>query len=141
MPRIPTNADFRAILADLPVPGDYYTGAAGWSREPPRDILIFARRAQEEAIDGGVHQHPRYVLCWCVEGTGTIIVDGATLRGISPGQTLLLFPYQQHYFTEFAGAGILWVFVSFALPAHCFLNPLTRNLGLAPSPAPIPHGG
>lgn len=130
MPLNPSDAEIREALAALSAPADYYAGAVGWAREPLRDILIFSRWTREEAIDGGAHLHSRYVLCWCLEGTGTIIVDGATISGISPGRALLLFPYQQHYFADFEGNGILWAFVSFSLPAHSFLDPLrSRSVG------------
>lgn len=119
----PAQADFSEVLAALPVPREYFTGAAGLLVEPPRDILVFARRSREEVMDGGLHLHPRHVLCWCVAGGGTIMVDGA-LREIAPGQALLLLPYQQHYFTAFEGKRLLWVFISFALPEHRFLDVL-----------------
>lgn len=88
---------------------------------------MFARRSREEVIDGGIHLHPRHVLCWCVEGGGAIMVDGS-LREIAPGQALLLLPYQQHYFSAFKGKRPLWVFISFALPEHRFLDALRYRM-------------
>jgi len=120
----------RDILLSLPEPAEYFAGRDGWFTEPPRNILVFARKSPSETMDGGLHVHPRFVFCWCVEGGGSIMVDGALLS-LEEGQGLLLFPFQQHHFSSFRGLGFLWVFVSFELENTAILGPLRlRPAGL-----------
>lgn len=114
-------------LRRLPVPDGYFTGLEGWFRSPPHDILMFSRQTPQDAMDGGLHLHHRFVLCWCVESPGSITVDG-TILTLSPGQGLLIFPFQQHYFSSFQTSEILWAFVSFDLAEHPFLAPLRSTV-------------
>ena len=130
MTKVPRPEEMRDILLSLPEPAEYYAGRDGWFAEPPRNILVFARKSPVAAMDGGLHVHPRFVFCWCVEGGGSIMVDG-TLLSLEAGQGLLLFPFQQHHFSSFRGQGFLWVFVSFDLEHVDILEPLrVRPVGI-----------
>jgi AraC-like DNA-binding protein len=115
--------EFRDLLTSLPEPKDYFAGRDGWFVEPPRNILVFSRRTPEEAMDGGVHVHQRFVFFWAVQGAGSIMVDGALLS-LDAGQGLLLFPFQQHHFSTFGCKELLWFFVSFEVAEAPFLEPL-----------------
>lgn len=117
------TTEIRDILLSLPEPKDYFAGRDGWFAEPPHNILVFARRSPVAAMDGGLHVHPRFVFCWCVEGGATIMVDGVGLS-LNAGQGLLLFPFQQHHFSSFRGQGFLWAFISFELGHAEILEPL-----------------
>jgi AraC-like DNA-binding protein len=118
---------FHKTLAALPVPDDYFRGNEGWFSEPAHNILLFSRNTTEEAMDGGLHLHHRFVFCWCLETVGSITVDGHMIT-LEPGQGLLLFPFQQHYFSSFQNRKILWAFVSFDLTEHPFLEPLRSTV-------------
>ena len=101
-------------LRRLPEPEDYFSGASGWFAQPPREILLFTRRSESEAMAEGVSMHSRFVLCVCIETGGTIMVDGH-LFPLDSGQGIVLYPFQQHSFSHFLEPEILWLFVTFEL--------------------------
>ncbi len=102
------------ILDSVPVPDDYFKGASGRYVSPPREILLFTRRNESETMGEGVAMHARFVLCVCIETSGTLMVDGQLLP-IKPGQGVLLYPFQQHSFSQFSDDHLFWLFVSFDL--------------------------
>jgi AraC-like DNA-binding protein len=127
MKKSQVDDDLLEMLRGMPEPMEYFAGRDGWFAEPPRNVLVFARKSPVAAMDGGLHVHPRFVFCWCVEGGGSIMVDGALLS-LEVGQGLLLFPFQQHHFSSFCGKGFLWAFISFELENVDILEPLRLRL-------------
>ena len=102
------------LLTELPVPRDYLQGVRGLQADAPREILVFHRTTREGVLDGGVHVHPRMVLCLCLDGPGVLTVDGRMLS-VDNGQGLLLFPFQQHHYSSLPEGEVSWLYLSFTL--------------------------
>jgi len=84
----------------------------GWL--PPRNILLFTRLHQN-ALKGGsaaTPQHHRFVLMTSLETAGTICVDDRQIR-LQPGEALLVFPFQIHFYADLERPALAWLFVTF----------------------------
>lgn len=51
MKKTTATDEIRELLLSLPEPAEYFAGHDGWFAEPPRNILVFARRSPGEAMD------------------------------------------------------------------------------------------
>jgi AraC-like DNA-binding protein len=80
----------------------------------PQNILIFHRTSRTVLQHGSTfrHQHHRYVLITAVHKGGEIGVDART-HPIGEGQSLLVLPFQAHWYVNLSSAAIHWVFVTF----------------------------
>ncbi len=105
-------ANLRGVK-NLGMPENLYSGAGGVLTELPREILAFHRGS---AFEGGVaSRHHRYVLVFCLQEPRGVILDGRVFP-LSPGQGMLIFPYQGHYYTSAPPEGdFSWLFVTFEL--------------------------
>ncbi|HOX07181.1 MAG TPA: AraC family transcriptional regulator [Planctomycetota bacterium] len=94
----------------LPDPADYYRGVSSVVAGTPTNVLLFSR---DRAITGsGLAYHHRHVMICCLEGRGTVIVDGL-MHVLSPGQGLLVFPFQAHDYGAFDPGPVCWLFATF----------------------------
>jgi len=101
-------------LSDLRRNPSYFHGLepAGWL--PPRNVILFSR-LHENALKGGsaaTPQHHRFVLTICLETAGTVCVDDRRVR-LQPGEALLVFPFQIHFYAELDRPGLAWLFLTF----------------------------
>lgn len=81
----------------------------------PQNVLVFARTSGEELRFGDTFrsQHHRYVLITAVEGEGNVGID-ARLHPLHAGQSLLIHPFQAHWYESLRGSTSLgWTFVTF----------------------------
>jgi len=122
-------------LRTLGVPLDLLHGVRPTMLEIPREIVVFFRATPEDAKDRGPHMHARFILCHCLRGAATLAVDGE-LVSMGPGEALLLFPFERHWFHEFQGKNNLWAFVTFDLPAARLLLNLVEMARQAAKSAP-----
>jgi len=117
----------------LKEPKDYFKGGGRDQLPTPTDILLFMRstkeKLQQEALQN--RSHHRYVLTFNLETEGHVHVDNRVLA-FSPGQALLILPYQFHHFSQLASPQLHWLFCTFELKVDTFLEPL-RNRVLEPS--------
>jgi len=113
-------------LRELPAPVNYFAGVSGLWSSSLHDVLVFHRATAQEALDGGVHMHPRFVLCMCLDTSAVMTVDGGMLP-LARGQGLLLFPHQQHHYSSFERDDISWLYISFELTEREPLAVLRNN--------------
>lgn len=73
------------------------------------------------------HWHHRYVLVIPWSGEGTVVVDRSP-RAMGPGQAVLIFPYQLHYYQVEPQSPFAWLFLTFESAARRFLEPLREQV-------------
>ena len=112
-------------LADLlPEPTDFYRGVRSIIPGAPTNVLLFRR---DRAITGSqLAYHHRHVLIGCLEGQGTVIIDGQ-VHVLGPGQGILIFPFQAHDYGAFAPGAVCWLFATFDYEDEACLQVL-RNV-------------
>ncbi len=103
-------------------PENYYVGIGKNQLPIPTDILFYFRKLkdtlQQEAIQN--RSHHRAVLAFNLQTSGQIHVDNLALP-FSPGQALLILPYQFHHFSQLASTNLKWLFCTFELQPKPFL--------------------
>ncbi len=109
------------LLKKYNEPDNYFAGIQAGLTLLPENILQFHRTRQLEAEK---EIHHRFVLIFVIREPGHVIVDGELLR-LKPGQGMLIFPYQSHYYTRFSNpANVSWLFTTFELREASQLQPM-----------------
>lgn len=100
----------------------------------PQNILMFRQTSRTVLINGGYrHQHHRHVLVSAVQSGGEIGIDNRVFS-IQEGESILIHPFQVHWFADLVKPTILWVFTSFEHDDDMRLKAL-RNKGGILDPA------
>ncbi len=109
----------------LKEPQDYFRGIGKSTLPSPTNILIFSRLIKDKLQQGAPQNrsHHRFVLVLNIQTSGHIHVDHLSLS-FSPGQALLIHPYQFHHFSQLASHELKWLFCTFELEADTSLEPL-----------------
>ena len=120
-------------LLQLEEPQDYFKGIGTRKIPTPTDLLLFLRtskeKLQQEALQN--RSHHRFVLILNLETKGHVHLNHRSLP-FSPGQTLLVMPYQFHHFGQLESSHLKWLFCTFELEPQTFLEPLrNRTIHLA----------
>jgi AraC-like DNA-binding protein len=121
MTRIPIGLVTKAH--QLHAPSDFYHGLCVPHPVIPDNIILFTRL--DVARVGGLECHYRFVLLANLQGRGSALID-ESIAPLSPGQAILVFPYQYHHYANFKRQRIVWLFMTFELPDATRLLPL-RN--------------
>ena len=103
-------------------PEDYFSGKDWGDLLLPRNALCFVRRQESETDGWGLlstkskryDQHRRFVFLVALEGAGQVGVE-TSLWSLEPGEAVLMFPHQAHYYAELAEE-FSWLFITFELP-------------------------
>ncbi|MEI8138231.1 MAG: AraC family transcriptional regulator [bacterium] len=108
------NAFCKVAEAIKPHPRNYFIGLPDCPVALPKNILLFSR---QKAFDHGQGTaHHRFLLIFCLQGEGSVIVDDEVSR-LQPGYVLLVTPLQFHHYARFNEGKLLWLFLSFELDA------------------------
>jgi len=110
----------------LKEPADYLRGVTSPPADLPDNILLFKRL--QKLGSGHAACHQRFVLISSLRGKGSTIVD-ESVTPLSPGDAVLVFPYQFHHYADFARDRIVWLFLTFEIGEATRLMPL-RNTRL-----------
>jgi len=109
------------LLRQFNEPLNYFAGISAAQTLLPENILQFHRTRQLETEK---EIHHRFVLIFVIREPGHVIVDGDLLP-LKPGQGILIFPYQSHYYTRFSTPeNVSWLFTTFELREVSLLQPL-----------------
>lgn len=104
----------RDQIGRLDHPEDYFQGREKTPPACPANIILFHRRSVTELT--GQHRdnyhHHRFVLIYCLEGPGTVLINDAA-HPMKPGHACLIFPFELHFFSRFRTEGISWLFITF----------------------------
>lgn len=116
-------------LLHLEEPTDYFKGVGSGKLPVPTDMLLFVRTAkdklQQEALQN--RSHHRFVLIFNLETNGHVHLDNLVLP-FTPGQALLVLPYQFHHFSQMTSNRLRWFFCTFELEPRAFLEPLRNRV-------------
>lgn len=113
-------------LKDIGEPEDYFQGRGHLFPFPtPKEILLFVRRDRKNLQQNALQNrsHHRWVLMFNLGTAGQVHVDQHTLR-LSPGEAVLIQPFQFHHFTHLESEPLLWLFCTFELESAPILDPL-----------------
>jgi AraC-like DNA-binding protein len=92
---------------------------SGYGYEAPlrvSNLLLFTRRSKRTLQQSSLANlsHHRHVLVWVYETAGVMSVDGVAVH-LSPGQGMLIQPYQFHHYADLSKKQLLWLFMTFEL--------------------------
>jgi AraC-like DNA-binding protein len=118
-----------AAVSTLEDPGDEYCGYT--AKEPflMHNILAFKSYKLTEI---GMDYHGRFVLAICLKSSATVSVDNSLIN-LTPGDAILIFPYQYHNYHKIKSPEILWLFITFELNSSGILEDL-KNCRIQISP-------
>lgn len=114
--RIPSGPrqNLERLARKLPEPAEYFRGRVYPHSFVANNVIVFARLSlgtlQRKSFDA--YSHHRHVFVICLRAEGSVVIDGKSVR-LSPGNALLIYPYQFHFFQAFAETKINWLFLTF----------------------------
>lgn len=116
-------------LLNLKEPNDYFKGVGNEELPSPKSILMFCRSSRDELQQNAVQNrsHHRFVLCLNLKTKGHIQINHLS-HPFSPGQALLIHPYQFHHFAQLDSSQLEWLFCTFELESGGFLEPLRNRV-------------
>ncbi len=122
-----------AVSRALKAPSNYFAGRGESTLPVPFNLLLFSRKTKKmlQQNDLQNRSHHRFVLAFNLRTVGYAHLDHLSLH-FTPGQALLIHPYQFHHFGQLESNDLLWLFCTFEMPAGDFLTALrntTVNLG------------
>lgn len=103
-------APLQTLARTLPEPDSYFAGVLGQNAVLPDNVLLFHRR--RPMTDATPASHHRFVLILNLRTEGSVAIDHTHFR-LCPGQAILVFPYQFHWYANFRDRSISWLFVTF----------------------------
>ena len=113
----------------LEEPKDYFKGVGKSQLPTPTDLLLFTRttkeKLQQEALQN--RSHHRFVLAFNLETKGHVHINNRVFN-FTPGQALLILPYQFHHFNHLASSKLHWLLCTFELKPETFLEPLRNRV-------------
>ncbi|MDB5104436.1 MAG: AraC family transcriptional regulator [Fibrobacteres bacterium] len=94
---------------------DYFTGILPSRPVLPTNIILF-QRTQASRLGQDLDFHYRFVLIINLRTEGSVVLDNRSFD-LRPGEALLVFPHQFHYYHSVRSDSISWLFVTFELNA------------------------
>lgn len=121
-------------FANLDSPASYMIGKRFEQPLLPQNILLFSRRGAASLFLGkNLHdKHHRYVLVTAVKAGGMVGIDKRTYT-LLQGESLLVCPYQSHWYVELDKAANYWIFITFEHARHPLLEAI-RDRGSVRDP-------
>ncbi len=117
------------FMGEWSEPRDYFTGLGAEPLPTPVQVLLFVRttraKLQQRALQN--RSHHRFVLIFNGETRGQVHVDQLMLP-LSPGEALLVMPFQFHHFTQLESGRLRWLFCTFECAQPAFLEPLRNQV-------------
>ncbi len=118
--------NLEALVGRLKSPDDYFHGIASEYYYLPEDIVFFScERFSDLSVNKPI-LHYRFNLVFCLKGAAHIYIDNRTLS-LNMGESLLIFPFQNHYYISGGDKPILLFFIGFDLKERRNLEILRNN--------------
>lgn len=112
-----------SYVRDLPEPEDYLDGVSSEIRYEPYKILLFSRYSTSQYIEKDPIVHYRFNLIVALEGSMDIHMDNEIVT-MGKGESLLIFPFQHHYYLTASDKEMLWCYIGFDLHQRAGLERL-----------------
>ena len=114
-----------SYVEDLENPDDYLNGVSSKFNYIPEKLVFFSRLNSSEIVNNIPIVHYRFNLVFSLKGSLQIHMDNKIIT-LKEGESLLIFPFQNHYYASTENKAILWCFIGFDLSERRGLEPL-RN--------------
>lgn len=113
----------------LEKPRNYLVGSTFEPPLSPQNVVLFNRRSESALVMGAKFRqhHHRYVLMTALRGAGEMCID-TQLFFIEEGQSVLVHPFQTHWYNYLSKASIHWLFITFEHGKDSRLDSL-RDIG------------
>jgi AraC-like DNA-binding protein len=121
---------FRERVRAIGEPEHFFVGLSDVQMPHPHNILMFCKNSLDVSATSATHH--RFMLIFNLETKAELLLDNRRLA-LSPGQALLVFPFQTHQYCVRPGNQVTWLFVTFELQSTDPLNRL-RNLPIEVPP-------
>jgi AraC-like DNA-binding protein len=128
-----THADphpFHTRVRDIGEPEQFFVGLPDAQMPHPHNILMFCKQTLDVSPTSAAHH--RHMLIVNLETQAELLLDSHRLV-LAPGQALLVFPFQTHWYCVKPGNQVIWLFITFELQASDHLESM-RNLPVAVPP-------
>jgi AraC-like DNA-binding protein len=116
-----------SFVKDLKNPEDYKSGVSSSYSFIPEKLVFFSRQNSLEFVENTPNVHYRFNLVFCLQGSLQIHIDNQIMT-LNEGDSLLVFPFQNHYYASAEEKEILWCFIGFDLKKRRGLEILRNNL-------------
>jgi AraC-like DNA-binding protein len=117
---------FRLSSRNIKEPIDYFKGISSGIQYNPENLVFFSRHNTAILSECLPIVHYRFNLLFCLEGSLQIHIDNCQVT-IEEGESLLIFPFQNHYYVSEEYSDILCSFIGFDLQERKHLEVLRNN--------------
>ena len=108
------NPKIESYLKNLVSPKNYLEGISSSIRYNPEKVNFFSRLKCTDITNLKPIVHYRFNLIFSLKGSIQIHIDNKTVT-LHSGESLLLFPYQNHHYIPEKDSEILWYFIGFEM--------------------------
>ncbi len=103
------------LVKRIPLPKNEWVGDTRPDILLPKNLLVITRYEADVLCRSAARkpdQHHRYVWIVCLKGKGSVGVNTRVIT-LRPGESLLILPFQSHFYMDISCHDIQWVFVTF----------------------------
>lgn len=116
---------FTLFSRNIVEPTDYFKGISSGTQYNPENLVFFSRYNTAVLSECLPIVHYRFNLVFCLEGSLQIHIDNCQFT-IEEGESLLIFPFQNHYYVSEEDSDILCSFIGFDMQERSHLE-ILRN--------------
>lgn len=129
MSSLPRFSRLIRLAAALPTPSDYFNGRRAPGVVRADNLLAFFRADYASLQQRGPenHSHHRFVLLVPLGAAAGVNVD-QTVHRLRPGEALLVFPFQFHFFVDPEAERLDWLVLTFESDSAESLRPLFNRI-------------
>ncbi|MGL1890835.1 MAG: AraC family transcriptional regulator [Spirochaetaceae bacterium] len=113
-------------ITNLKEPQKYLDGISADLVYNPEKINFFSRLRCSEFVNDQPIIHYRFNLLFNLKGSIQIHIDKHIIT-LNEGESLLVFPYQNHHYVSSEDKDLLWLFIGFEMRERKGLEPLLYN--------------
>ena len=118
---------FEEFVRSLSEPADYYKGVSSDAQYFPENLVFYSRRSSAELFGKLPFVHYRFNLIFCLKGSFQIHIENYMLT-IEEGESLLIFPFQNHHYVTDNESDILCFFIGFDMQERKNLEVLRNRV-------------
>lgn len=113
-------------ITNLKEPQNYLDGFSAKFIFNPEKINFFSRLKCSEFVNNQPIIHYRFNLLFSLKSSIQIYIDNHIVT-LNEGDSLLIFPYQNHHYVSKEDKDLLWLFIGFEMRERSGLDPLRNN--------------
>lgn len=113
-------------IREIEDPSNYLDGISSEYTYTPEKLVFFSRLKPSEFVNNLPIIHYRFNLVFSLKGSLQIHIDNHLLT-VNEGESLLISPYQSHYYVSGEDKDLLWLFIGFDMKERRGLEKLRNN--------------